>query len=328
MPQEHRRRLHRQREPPQQPHDLLRRPALGRVAVLPAGLVALDQRQRVGLRQLIHRQEGAVCLPAEQFVLAQPCGGDQVQPVGLRQAGGLSRLQQLRPVHVVQDQQHATRRGGVGTPLQLAQHPLELQVQVLLLLVAELELQVARAGQRHQRHAEVVAALAPHLPAPARILVREGVGVLDRQGRLAHAAQAMNRGEHAHFAQADQFSKSAQLEGAAHEPLVMPVDVALGLDRLADAAEPVADLAVQLLHPRLDGGVLERLGAFVEPRAEVEVLAAAEFGHPLGGTPLVVLIGPAGHLHEIDRRHPLAQQCAGRLVLEELVELPGAKLGL
>src|SRR5262249_49122376 len=123
--------------------------------------------------------------------------------------------------------------------------------------------------------AEVIAPLAPYLPPPTWVLVCEGIGVLDRQGRLSHAAQAMNRGQHAHLAQPDRLPQPAQLGGAAHEVLIVPVHIPLGLEHLADPPEPVMDLAVELVHPRPDGGVLECLGPLVEPRAEVDVLAAA-----------------------------------------------------
>src|SRR5262249_16637765 len=85
--QEYRRRLHGQREPAQQTHDLHLRLALGRIAELPARLVALDHLQRGSLRQLVDWQEGPVGLLAEQLVLTEPRGGNDVQPVGLRQPG-------------------------------------------------------------------------------------------------------------------------------------------------------------------------------------------------------------------------------------------------
>ena len=79
--EEHGRRLDGQGEPVQEPDDLQGGLAFGLVAELAIGLVLLDQGQGVGLGQFVDRQEGAVLLRAEEVALAQPGGGDDMEPV-------------------------------------------------------------------------------------------------------------------------------------------------------------------------------------------------------------------------------------------------------
>ena len=90
----------------------------------------------------------------------------------------------------------------------------------------------------------------------------------------------MNRRNHTDLTETHRFSQPTQLGGATDEVLVVPVHVALGIDRSADATEAVANLVVQIVQARLDGSVLQRRSAFIEPWTKIEMLTAAEFGYP------------------------------------------------
>ena len=55
-------------------------------------------------------------------------------------------------------------------------------------------------------------------------------------------------------------------------------------------------------------------------------MPAAQLLDPLSAARFEVAVLPPGHVDEIDRRDPLAQERAGELVVEVLDELPGAVL--
>jgi len=108
--------------------------------------------------------------------------------------------------------------------------------------------------------------------------------------------------------------------------LVVAVDVAPGREAVVDPLQPVVHLAVELVQAVSNGGVAERRLSFAEPGPQVDVLPAPQLLDPLGTAGFEVAVLPPGHVDEIDRRDTLAHQRAGDLVIEVLVELPGAVL--
>lgn len=243
-------------------------------------------------------------MPGKEVVLAQPSGGDDVQPVGGRQALSLRRFEQLGPIDVVQNEQATVRLAGVGWAAQLGQNALELEFGVDLPGVGKLDAE--RGRERRDGGDEVFAAFAAHLPAPAAVFVGEGVGILDSQRGLAHAAQPVHRREHADFSQRDGFAQAAQFGNAANEVRVVRVNIAAALLGAFTALDAFDNPPVELRHALLHFGFRQRLFAFVKPRAEIDVLAAAQLRHPFGAALVEVLVFPAGHFDEVDGGDALA----------------------
>ena len=148
-----------------------------------------------------------------------------MQPVAAVEPRDLRGVEQAGPVHVVEEEQAAVRRAGVGEFLQLAAGALELEVGAFLLVVGELE--ADGRGQFGEGEAQVVLARAAHLPASAAVFVGKGVGVFDGQRGLAQPADAVDGGDHADVSGLDEvLAQHAQIGDAADEVRVVRVHVA------------------------------------------------------------------------------------------------------
>lgn len=218
-------------------------------------------------------------------------------------------------------------RAGVGECLQLAAGALELEIGVFLFVVGELETDAC--GEFGEGETQVVLARAAHLPASAAVFVGKGVGVFDGQRGLAQTADAVDGGDHADVAGRDEvLAQYPQIGGAADEVRVVRVHVAETFLSAFAARDGLDNLAVEFAHALLHGGFAQGSLALVMPRAQVEVLALAQFGHPRGALLLELLAVPARHFDEVNRRDAVESVQMADLVFEVFDELPLAILAL
>ena len=319
--------FHGEGEAAEQPHDFARRVAFRLAAETSVGLVALDEREGVVRRQFVNGQERAVAVRAVQFVFAQPRGGEDVQPVAAVEPRDLRGVEQAGPVHVVEEEQAAVRRAGVGEFLQLAAGALELEVGVFLFVVGELE--ADGRGEFGEGEAQVVLARAAHLPASAAVFVGKGVGVFDGERGLAQSADAVDGGDDADVSGRDEvLAQHPQIGGAADEVRVVRVHVAETFFGALAARDGLDNLAVELAHALLHGGFAQGFLALVMPGAQVEVLALAQFGDPRGALLLEILAVPARHFDEVNRRDAIEAVQMADFVFEVFDKLPFAILAL
>ena len=94
------------------------------------------------------------------------------------------------------------------------------------------------------------------------------------------------------------------------------------------AKDGFCDLVVELFHALPHSGLAQRLLAQLMPWAQIEVLAAPQFGHPRGTAFVKVLVIPSGNHDKIDRRYAIEAVEVADLVLEVLHELPLAIVAL
>ncbi len=318
-------RLDRQRKASQQPHNLLRRLPLRLAPEPPITLVAFDQRQRIVRRQLIHRQKRPVLMYAVEFVFAQPCGRQNVQPVAPIQPCHHRRIQQRRPVHVVQNQQAPVRRLRVSQLPQLPPRPLQCQVRVLLLVVRKLK--AHRRSQFAERQPQVVLARAAHLPAPSAILVGKGMRILDGQRSFAQPANPVHRRHHADLPRLHEvLPHHAQVRPPPYKVWVVRVHIAQALLRPLSPLNGLRDLPVERRHPFAYRNFAQRRLALLVPRPQVEVLPPPKLRHPRRAAIVEIPVLPPRYLHKVDRRHSIEPVQVPDLILQVLHHLPLAVL--
>jgi len=218
-------------------------------------------------------------------------------------------------------------RAGVGEFLQLAAGALELEVGVFLFVVGELE--ADGRGEFGEGEAQVVLARAAHLPASAAVFVGKGVGVFDGECGLAQPAHAVDGGDDADVAGFDEvLAQHPQIGGATDEVRVVRVHVAETFFGALAAGDGLDNLAVELAHAFLHGGFAQGGLSQVMPRAQIEVLALAQFGNPRGALLFKILTIPAWHFDEVNRRDAIETVQMADLVFEVFDKLPLAILAL
>src|SRR5436309_2362465 len=137
--------------------------------------------------------------------------------------------------------------------------------------------------------------------APAGVEVGKGVSVLDGEGRLAEAADAVHRREHPEATAAGGPVQELHLGLAADEARVVRRDVPWGAGDAAQAREARVQGAFEVFQSSADFGALERGRALVEPRSKIAVVAATNLGQPRRGALPEAWRIETGNLDEVDR---------------------------
>ena len=94
------------------------------------------------------------------------------------------------------------------------------------------------------------------------------------------------------------------------------------------ARDGLDNLVVELAHVFLHGGFAQGFLALVMPRAQIKVLALAQFGNPRGALLLEILAVPARYFDEVNRRDAVEAVQVADFVFEVFDKLPFAILAL
>ena len=232
-------------------------------------LEVAQQMQRIRLRQHLHLDMGKGAVAAAEFVRVEPGGDDEFQPFLGGQPGDLRGGEQLRAVHVVEDEQGAglldfrevglravmlrmalkgrahggDARGGDGA--QVIEHRDGGERVVVALRLGNVQrhpdfraepLEARVIGQPQQHRARLGRALAAHLPRPARrVELRIRMGILPGERRLSQTAGTVRRRDHAPPAHA----ASAALRPAGGHERVQRAQLLVPPDEMLVAARDI-----------------------------------------------------------------------------------------